>query len=561
MTTREKAQKVTVGKGMTNRQLETEVEALRLRLGEAEETLRAIRNHEIDALVVDGPEGQQVFTLQGAEHPYRVLVEAMSEGALIVGIDGTVLYCNDQFAEMLKTPHDRLMGVSFHEIMPPEEWGAFKASLGACGKEGCRGKYHLVAFGGREIPVLISARRLLFQDVEGFCVVATDLTGQHALEQQVQQVQKMEAIGTLAGGIAHDFNNMLAAVVGFTEMAIDENESRESGVDRSLEHVLKAAFRMRDLVKQILAFSRKSNQEIVPLRLTPLIKETVKFLRASLPATVKIDVKIKSTSDTVLADPSQMQQVVMNLCTNAGFAMRDKGGRLTISLSDAHSTLAAGLEPRPCALLSIKDTGTGIKPDVMKRIFEPFFTTKEQGQGTGMGLAAAYGIVKSLDGEITVESTPGKGSTFNVFIPQAEPFVEPEGLAQGEIPRGKGRVLFVDDDEALVEWGRETLRRLGYEVVGVTGSREALSLFLDNPVSFDVVITDYTMPVMTGFTLAKELLEVRPDVPIILYTGYNENASPEKAKKVGIREFLMKPLAKRVLAEAVRRVLNPNTGK
>ncbi|HEY3274976.1 MAG TPA: ATP-binding protein [Syntrophorhabdaceae bacterium] len=561
MTVREKGQKVTPGKSRTNRQFEAEVEALRVRLGEAEETLRAIRNHEIDALVVDGPEGQQVFTLQGAEHPYRVLVEAMSEGALIVGIDGTILYCNDQFTEMLNTSHDTITGASFHEILPSEEWGAFKASLGTCGKEGCRGEYHLAAFGEREIPVLISARRLLLPDVEGFCVVATDLTGQHALEQQVQQVQKMEAIGTLAGGIAHDFNNMLAVIIGFTEMAIDDNGSHESGVDRSLKHVLKAAFRGRDLVKQILAFSRKSHPEVVPLRLTPLIRDTVKFLRASLPATVKIDVKIKSKSDTVLADPSQMQQVVMNLCTNAGFAMRDKGGRLTISLSDAHSTPPAGLEPRPCALLSIKDTGTGMEPYVIKKIFEPFFTTKERGQGTGMGLAVAYGIIKSLEGEITVESTPGKGSTFNVFIPQAEPFVESEELAQGEIPRGKGLILFVDDDEALVEWGRETLLRLGYEVVGVAESREALSLFLHNPLSFDVVITDYTMPVMTGFALAKELLKVRPDIPIILYTGHNDNASPEKAKMVGIKEFLMKPLAKRVLAETVRRVLNPNKGE
>jgi two-component system, cell cycle sensor histidine kinase and response regulator CckA len=556
MTAHKKEREVATENSRTNRQLEAEVDVLRLRLEEAEETLRAIRNHEIDALVLDGPEGQQVFTLQGAEHPYRVLVETMSEGALILGTDGTVFYCNDRFAEMLKTPHSRIMGASFQEMMPSEEWGAFKASLGTCGKEGCRGEYYLAALEEQKIPVLLSARRLLLQDVEGFCVVATDLTGQRALEQQVQQAEKMEAIGTLAGGIAHDFNNLLAAVIGFTEMAIDDNGFHKSGVDRSLKHVLKAAFRGRDLVKQILAFSQKTQQEAVPLRLTPLIKETVKFLTASLPTTVKIDVKIKSTSDTVLADPSQMQQVVMNLCTNAGFAMRDKGGRLTISLSDAHSTLSAGLEPRRCALLSIKDTGTGMKPDVIKRIFEPFFTTKGPGQGTGMGLAVAHGIVTSLNGEITVESTPGKGSTFNVFIPQAESSVEPEKHAQGEIPHGQGLILFVDDDEALMEWGRETLRRLGYEVIGVTESRDALSLFLDNPGSFDVVITDYTMPVMTGFALAKELLRVRPNIPIILYTGHNDNASPQKAKKVGIKEFLMKPLAKRDLAEAITRVLD-----
>ncbi|HEY3275057.1 MAG TPA: PAS domain S-box protein [Syntrophorhabdaceae bacterium] len=377
------------------------------------------------------------------------------------------------------------------------------------------------------------------------------------MEERIRQTEKMEAIGTLSGGIAHDFNNILAAVLGFTEMAIDSNVPRNSAMDQSLKHVLKAAFRGRDLVKQILAFSRKTHHEIVPLQLSPLIRETVKFLRASLPSTVKIEVRVKSTSDKVLADPSQVQQVIMNLCTNGAFAMGDKGGRLTITVSDASgSALPSGLAPRPHLLLTVKDTGTGMEPDTLKRIFEPFFTTKEPGQGTGMGLAVAYGIVKSLHGEITVKSEQGKGSLFKVFLPKAELSVQPDESVLGDIPRGSELILFVDDENELLQWGRETLRGLGYRVIGTTDSRDALSLFLLDPNRFDAVITDYTMPAMTGFALAQELLKVRPDIPIILLTGYTANISPEDARAAGIREFLMKPLAKREVAEAIRRVLD-----
>ena len=385
----------------------------------------------------------------------------------------------------------------------------------------------------------------------------SEVAKRERMEERIRHSEKMEAIGTLAGGIAHDFNNMLAAVMGFTEMAIDDNKSDNRAVDRALKNVLKAAFRGRDLVKQILAFSRKTHQEIIPFKLTPLIRETVTFLKATLPSTVKIEVKVKSTSDTILADPVQLQQVVMNLCTNAAFAMREEGGRLTIALHDAEeSSLPSGLESRPYVCMSVKDTGVGIEPDILKRIFEPFFTTKEPGQGTGMGLAVAYGIAKSLHGDITVESEPGKGTAFNVFIPQVQSSVDLDEVAQGELPHGTARILFVDDEESIVESGRSTLRGLGYKVVGVTDSQDALSLFLDNPGRFDAVIADQTMPGLTGLDLAKELVKARPDIPIILCTGYSDNASPQKTKEAGIREFLMKPLTRRELAEAVHRALD-----
>ena len=544
-------------KTRSNRQLEAEVEALRIRLEEAEETLRAITNNEIDALVVNGPQGQQVFTLQGADQPYRTLMETMSEGALTMAIDGTILYCNQRFAEMLGASLNKIIGLSFQEIMPSGDWQAFKVLLNKCGKEGCRGEYCFTTFEGREIPVYVSAASL--QGVKGFCIVATDLTERQMFEQQFRQTQKMEAIGTLAGGIAHDFNNILAAIIGFAEI-VEEDLPPESPSIPRIQRVLSAASRGTELVRQILAFSRNTELMRKPLSLAPLVKETIQFLRASLPTTIEINLTMKAARDTILASPTELQQIIMNLVTNASFAMKEKGGILGINLTNVDfepdsPVLDTDVEPGEYVQLAVTDTGSGIAPHVMKRIFEPFFTTKEVGEGTGMGLPVVYGVVKSLHGTITVESEPGAGSTFRVFLPIARTDEKLEGSEAQVTPKGTERILFVDDEEMLTEWGQAALERQGYSVTALTDSTEALKLFSSDPSCFDLVILDQTMPKFTGLQLARKLLEVQNNIPIILCTGHSDSVSPEKAKAAGIKEFLMKPLGKQQLAEAIRRVL------
>jgi len=380
------------------------------------------------------------------------------------------------------------------------------------------------------------------------------------LEEQLRQSQKMEAIGTLAGGIAHDFNNVLAGIIGFAEI-VEEDLPEDSPLKRYMERILKASFRGRDLVKQILAFSRKSEHERKPIALAPVIEETLQLLRASLPATIEIVTDMRAANDRVRASAIELQQVVMNLSTNAAHAMGEKGGTLRISLSDIDLEMDSPVidpevEPGQYVQLVVQDTGSGMTPDVMKRVFEPFFTTRKVGEGTGMGLAVVYGIVKSLNGAITVESDPGSGSIFRVFFPKISACADSVTQLSDRAPGGTERILFVDDEELLVELAGDVLEKLGYRVTALTDSIEALKLFSSDPGSFDLVITDQTMPKMTGLRLATKLLKIRNDTPIILCTGHSDSVSPDIAREAGIRVFMMKPLAKESMAKIIRSVLD-----
>jgi PAS domain S-box-containing protein len=403
--------------------------------------------------------------------------------------------------------------------------------------------------------------------IDGMYGVSRDITERKIAEEektklqsQLQHVQKMESIGTLAGGIAHDFNNMLGIIVGNTELAMDDvpewNPARHN-----LEEIGIASMRARDVVKQILAFSRQSPQEMKPVSISPIIKESLKLLRSSIPTTIKIHQNISSESDTIRADPTQINQILINLCTNAAHAMGEKGGVLEVSLKnielDECSTIHYhDLSPGKYVRLTVSDTGHGIEPKILERIFDPYFTTKKVGEGSGMGLSVVHGIVKSHGGYFLVDSELGKGTTFQVFFPYIESKLEPEIEITVEIPRGKERILFVDDEKAMVDAIQPMIERLGYKVTSRTSSIEALKAFRANPDRFDLVITDFTMPNMTGMELAKELLKLRSDILIILCTGYSEHINEAKAKGSGIRAFLTKPVVLGEIAKTIRKVLD-----
>jgi nitrogen-specific signal transduction histidine kinase/ActR/RegA family two-component response regulator len=387
-----------------------------------------------------------------------------------------------------------------------------------------------------------------------------ELAERKRVEEQLQQAQKMEALGTFAGGIAHDFNNILAAILGFTEMVM-EDVTDNPGAQRSLGYIHKSVIRAKELVKQILTFSRKTEYERNPLSVSPIIKETARLLRAFCPTTINIVPTTEATSDTVLASPLEIQQILMNLGANAAHAMEEKGNTLEIGLTDivfppGSLAIPPGLIPGEYLQLTVQDDGVGMSPEVKVKIFEPFFTTRRAGKGTGMGLSVVYGIVKNLHGAITVESELGVGSTFRVYIPKIEDTAITEGAAKNDTPRGAEKILFIDDEEFLTDWGKAALERLGYKVTAMNNSTEALNIFLSNPSQFDLVITDQTMPGVTGVQLSKRILEVRPDIPIVLCTGYSDHVSPEASSQIGIRQFLMKPSTRQELAQTIRNILD-----
>ncbi|MCP4147378.1 MAG: response regulator [bacterium] len=390
--------------------------------------------------------------------------------------------------------------------------------------------------------------------------IMRDITEKKRLQLQLAQAQKMEAIGTLAGGIAHDFNNLLSILFGYIELSQDEVEAG-STMWGNLEQMRIAAGRARELVKQILTFSRQSTQAQEPLNVCTVLKESLKLLRSSLPSTLEIRWDIAVDSGIVRANPTQIQQVIMNLCTNAAFAMRDKGGILTVDLHEIHLDEPAaakyeGISQGPYLRLSIGDTGDGIKPEIIKRIFDPFFTTKKVGEGTGMGLAVAHGIIKSHSGAVSVYSEPGKGSVFQVLLPLIEASHERQVREAAAIPKGSGQhILFVDDENSIVEMLGIMLKTLGYKVTVKSSSLDALDTFRQAPDSFHLVITDLTMPGMTGIQLAQQLRNLRPDIPIILCTGFSESITAHQIEELGVSDFLMKPVSKADLARAIRKAL------
>ena len=413
---------------------------------------------------------------------------------------------------------------------------------------------------------LMSARIIHLQGAPHIISITRDITERkraeeerRMLEARLQRAEKMEAIGTLAGGIAHDFNNILMAMIGFTELA--RIEATPEARNECLAQVMVACKRAKDLVNQILTFSRMQETEKLPGQITPVIKEGIKLLRSSIPSTIEIRDAIENKPTVVIADPTQIHQVLMNLCTNSAYAMRQSGGVLQIALKQEEIGSGAapsphGLAPGRYAKLTVSDTGQGIDEASLDRIFDPFYTTKRQGEGTGLGLSVVYGIVKGSGGTVEATSKPGQGTAIMVYLPLAAPSRETVAGAEPEVAGGTERVLFVDDEAMLAELAGRVLRSLGYRVTTRTSSVEALELFRARHGDFDLVITDMTMPNMTGADLAREMLAIRPGLPVILCTGYSEIMTAEQARQVGIRGYVMKPLTRREIAKAVRSALD-----
>ncbi len=500
------------------------------------------------------------------------IVETSQDWIWSINLQGVHTYCNPAIEIILGYRPDELVGKPSLDLMHDEDRKLIEQNLPKwiAKKSGWTnlmirwqhkdGTWRYLE--GNAVPILNAQG-----DLTGFRGVDRDITERKQaekekvkLEDQLRQAQKMEAIGTLAGGIAHDFNNILGIIVGNTELMM--NDISEWNPTRyNLEEVRKASLRARDMVRQILSFSRQTELESKPIRIRPIIEESLKLIRSSIPTTIEIRKNLSTHSDTILGDPTQINQILMNLCTNAAHAMRKNGGIIEVSLKnmdldEQDESRYQDLTPGKYLALSVRDTGHGIEPGIVERIFDPYFTTKEVGEGSGMGLSVVHGIVKNHNGAIHVYSEPGEGTTFNVYFPLIKSETVPESTALGQIPTGTERILFVDDEHSLADLGKRMLELLGYDVTMRTSSIEALEVFREQPDRFDLVITDMTMPNMTGRDLCRELLQIRLDLPIILCTGFSEMITEEKAKGMGIKAFLMKPFDMREIAEIIRRMFD-----
>lgn len=377
------------------------------------------------------------------------------------------------------------------------------------------------------------------------------------IEIQLRQSQKMEAIGTLAGGIAHDFNNILAAIIGYTEMSIIKLP-HDNPVREHLTHIIKGGNRAKELINQILTFSRKNKEEHRAVDISIIIKEALKFLKAMLPSSITIKQSINSKNALVLADPTQIYQLLLNLSSNASYAIGEKSGEIQVELDEIEieEVLYPGMEKGSYVKITVRDNGCGIDKKYIDRIFEPFFTTKKQGEGTGMGLSMVHGIVKSLNGHVTLESEIGKGTSFYIFLPRIEAKETEIVEHLSPLRRGNEKILFVDDEEDLVQLNHMMLKNLGYKVTTTCDSKTAIKKFEEKPDKFDLVITDYAMPFMTGLDMAEEISRINPSVPIIMCTGFGDLINKEKTEKIGIKEILLKPVSYRKMAETIRSVLD-----
>jgi two-component system, cell cycle sensor histidine kinase and response regulator CckA len=527
---------------------------------------------EVDAQEFDA---RQVLT--ASEEKYRTILDTIEDGYYEVDLAGNIKQYNKAMVRMLQYSAGELTGKNYLEFVDAEDKRTIFKTFNQVYRTGNPVKvfdWRLI----RKNNILCHVETSVSLNLDknnvptGFSGIVRDLTDRHEgekrrkeLEAQLHQSQKLESLGTLAGGIAHDLNNILFPMIGYTEMTLEELPAN-SPLRDNLDKVMKSANRAKAMIQQILAFGRQRSDEYAePVQIEPVITETVDFLQNSFPSTISIEKKIAGSIGKVSINASGFHQVIMNLCTNALHAMEDQpSGRLEITVEQRHMTesdiapyrdLMVGDYVRIC----VADNGKGISPDAAGKIFEPYFTTKTQDKGTGLGLSVSYGIIKNAGGIITVNSVPGVGSNFEIFLPVADchasiPIKREDFYLP--LPTGTETVLLVDDEHRIVELEKQMIESLGYTVIPRTSSIEALAAFRHDPSRFDIVITDQTMPNMNGIEFSKTILDIRPDIPVIICTGFSEKVTMEKIDAMGIKGILPKPIPKSELAVMIRRVLD-----
>ena len=510
--------------------------------------------------------------LRDSERKYRELVQSVNSIILRMDTEGNIVFFNKYAQTFFGYREEEILGRNvIGTIVPPVDRNGFDLEvmikeMGTQPERFISNENENLRRNGERVRIAWMNKAIYDAEnrVKEILCVGIDITEKWQLEKRLAQAQKMEAIGTLAGGIAHDFNNILSAILGYTELSLIDL-SQDSAIRGNLKQVLMAGGRARELVQHILTYSRQREREMQPVKINLIVNEALKLLRASLPSTIEIRSSIKSDL-AVISDATNIHQVIMNLCTNAGYAMQANGGILQVNLEDVDLDgdfikQHPDLKPGKFVRLTVSDTGHGMSPEVMERIFDPFFSTKKKGEGTGMGLSVVHGIVKSHGGAITVDSTPGRGSVFRLYFPAIESELNPQNESANLMLTGTEHILFVDDEPFQADIAKKMLTRLGYRLTTCTSSIEALEAFRQAPDKFDLVITDMTMPRMPGDVLARELIAVRPAIPIIVCTGYSERINPDVANEIGIRELVMKPVVTKDLARIIRRVLDEDIGR